>query len=666
MPVFVRRRRQFKPPKDVEVQWDSFKGGWNNIFRPTELKENELTQADNLMLIGEGVPTGRWGSEKYFLAGENGRIRLLDSFVVPGSSSSLASTNYLLSITDDGYLVKKSGASYAMITGASFASGYSYQSVQLGLNTYISAGSLPLVRFDGTSLIPYVALSVPTNVSLAQLSTATGTTTFSWLITALSRTGETMTSVSKSLASMPLDLSETLIKVTWNTVSAASGILQGYNIYRGFPGDESYVGSTDRDSTSFLDEGNAASNTVLPPTHDTTSGPRARYSMKFDDRVILAGVEGDPSRVYISGRYPYHDRFNAADGGGYILIAPDDGDEITGLGIAGNQGMSTGGSAPPASAILVFKKNSVHRVVLTTVQIGNFLILDPSAQILTSSNGCSSADTVMAVENDTFYFGRKGLYTVGQEPNFINQIRTNEISARIRSYIRNLSKTDFDEACAGYIDNKYLLSFPTKKETVIYDRERAAFMGPWKTPWGITKWYKYIDTTGVEKWLAGTTPETGDSPYVRDFSDAYVSDSGTAISKVLRTKKEDLDVWSVMKVLKLFYVLFRNVKGQITVNLRIETKDGSTVTTKNFTISSQLGTGGWGSDQTGTRLWGTSEATVVLTGDEIVRWAQIYKQSRVVQVEVISTAANANFEFLGVRFTGQGMGDQSLPASTRV
>lgn len=662
MPVFNRQPKPFRAPQDINISWDNFSGGWNSIFKPTELKPNELAQSDNLMLVGEGVPTGRWGSETFFLAGQSGRVRLLDAYYVPGGSASQASTNTLLAITDDGYLHRKSSASYAMITGASFASGVVYQSAQLANNTYIASSSLPFVRFDGTNLIPYVGLSVPTNVSLAQLSAASGFTRYSWLITAVSRTGETLTSVTKSLSSLPLDLAETAIKVTWNTVSAASGVLGGYNIYRGFPGDETYIASTDAASTQYTDTGLPQSNTVFPPTTDTTTGPRAKYILKFDDRLVLAGIADDPSRVYISGRYPYHDRFSAIDGGGYVLVSPDDGDEITGLGIAGNQGMSSGGSAPPASAILVLKKNSVHRVVLGQVQIGNFLVLDPAAQLLTASNGCSAADTVLAVENDTFYFGNKGLFTVGQEPNFLNQIRTNELSARIRPYIQNLTDADFKEACAGYIDNKYLLSFPTKKETIIYDRERAAFMGPWKTPWGITKWLRYFDTDGTERWLAGTT----EGLYVRQFSTAYISDSGTAINKILRTRKEDMENWSVMKVLKLFYVLFRNVRGSVEVNLRIEERNGNTVTTKSFSLTSQLGTGGWGSDQWGTQKWGTTQATVVLTGDELVRWAQIYKQARVIQVEVVSTAANSNWEFLGLRMTGQSLGDQSLPASTRV
>jgi len=648
----------YKPQRDIEIKWESFNGGWNAIFKPTELRENELAQADNAMLIGKGTPTGRWGSEIYNLTGEAGKIRLLDAYY-----NSLTSVNYLLAITDSGYLTKKSGASYSIIPGASFASGQSYFFSQLGNNGYINGASTNFIKFDGSQLLPYTGLSVPTNTSLAQLSAASGFQSYSWQITATSATGETLPSVFKALVSLPLDLTQTAIRVTWNQVSIAGASVTGYNVYRGFPGDETYIASVGQSVTpQYVDLGTPQSNTIFVPTSDTTTGPRARFRLKFDDRLILAGLDGEPSKVLISGRYPYHDRFTAIDGGGYVLVSPNDGDDITGLGIAGNQGMVTGGSALPRSGILVMKGNAVHRIVLDTISLGNFSILDPQAQLLTNSNGCSSADTVVAVENDTFYFGRKGLYTVGQEPNFLNQIRTNELSARIRSYIQNLSDVDFKTAAAGYMDNKYLLSFPMLKETIIYDRERGAFMGPWKTPWGITKWFRHQDEGGSEKWLAGS--DTG--PYIREFSSSYISDSGTAVAKTLRSKKEDMGDWSIFKVLKLFYVLFRNVRGDVTINLRIEDRNGNTVTTKSFNITSALGSGGWGADQWGSQPYGQTNATVTLTGDELVRYANIYKNCRVVQVEVQSTAANANFEWLGVRMTAQGLGDQSLPATTKV
>ena len=101
----------FKPQRTVEANYRGFNGGLNNFFQDTEIKRNELSYADNTMLIGQGVVTGRWGSDKLFLAG-TGYVRFLGEY-----ENIQTSTQELLAITDSGYLVKKSSASYTIITG---------------------------------------------------------------------------------------------------------------------------------------------------------------------------------------------------------------------------------------------------------------------------------------------------------------------------------------------------------------------------------------------------------------------------------------------------------------------------------------------------------------------------------------------------------------------
>jgi len=653
--TIVRKKKiqEFKPQNDILINWESFNGGLNTFSQPTELRPNELAQADNLMLTGAGIPTGRWGSQLYHQAGV-GRVRMLDGYY-----NSLTSTNYLLAITDLGYLTYKTNASYTIIPGASFPSGYSIQSTQLARNTYIATSSLNLMRFNGTQLIPYVGIGSPTNVSAAFLSGATGYSTYSWRVTATTVGGGETLGAPQSpndvkISGLPLGLASVSIRVTWQAPSAAPSVITGYNIYRGFLGDETYVASVDANTTSYLDQGQPASETIFPPNSNTTAGPQAKYILKIADRLILAGIAGDPSRVYISARYPYHDRFTAVDGGAYVYVSPDDGEDITGLGV------QTLGTTRPL--IIVYKQNSTYVIdINNTTTLGAYEILNPLPYLLTKSAGASSGDTVIAVENDCYSFGRKGLYSTGQEAQFLNQIRSNELSARIRPYVRSLSDQDFREANAAYIDYKYILSFPSRKETIIYDRQRLAFMGPWKTPFGITKWLRYFDPAGNEIWLAGA-----DDGNVYQFSDSLVNDSGKAIAKIMRTKKETMGQWNMMKMLKYFYFLVRNVRGSVTINLRIEDRTGMTTTTKTVTIVSTTGDSGWGIDQWGDQQYGQSSATVTLTGEELARYSIIYKQFRVMQVEVIASGSNSNFEFLAVRASGVSLGPASLPSTDKV
>ncbi|MDE2233855.1 MAG: hypothetical protein KGJ90_07180, partial [Patescibacteria group bacterium] len=545
----------FKPSKDSEILWPSFNGGLNTLYRPTELRPNELAQADNIMMTGAGTPTGRWGSVMYDWVGTK-RVRMLDAYY-----NSNPSTNQLLAITDAGYLVKQSGASYSIVSGGSFLSGYPAQSVEFNYNTYIANQGTAFTRYNGSTLQPYIGLAAPTNLSAAWQSGMTGYNTYSWKVTALSSVGETAAGSYVSLGNLPLSMTSTFVKVTWNQVSLANATLVGYNIYRGTIGSESLLASLDPSTTSFIDLGQPTADNVLPPLVDSTAGPKAKYMIKVGDRLVLAGIPSDPSLLLVSGVYPFNDRFNAYDGGAYVYVSPNDGEDITGIGL---QHLQT--SIP---VIIVYKRRSTYVVTMNTVPIGNYQVLDLETHPLTYTFGTSSGETAIPVENDYFAFGRKGLYSTGQEPQFLNAIRTNEISARIRPYVQSLSESDLSEAVAGYIDYKYLLSFPTRKETIVYDYQRACFYGPWKTPFGITKWLKYYDTSGNENWLAGA-----DDGNIYSFSTAYESDNGTSIDKTLRTSKADFGLFEQMKMLKQIYFLFRNCRGQTNVNLLIEGRDG--------------------------------------------------------------------------------------------
>jgi hypothetical protein len=69
----------YKKTKRAEIEWNSWRKGYDALLRPTELRADELAEATNIMLIGSGVPTGRWGSSKYFSENSTGSIRGIGS-----------------------------------------------------------------------------------------------------------------------------------------------------------------------------------------------------------------------------------------------------------------------------------------------------------------------------------------------------------------------------------------------------------------------------------------------------------------------------------------------------------------------------------------------------------------------------------------------------------
>jgi len=649
MPRLNIPARAYVPQPSVEITYDGFNGGLNTFFADTEIKRNELATAENTMLIGKGIITGRWGSEKYFLAG-TGNVKLVDEY-----SNIQTPQSDLLAITDQGYLVKQSGASYSIITGASFASGAVVSGTQLGNNYYIVSDSTNLVRYNGTNLVPYSGVSAPIISGVSRLSGASGTTTWSYKLTSLTASGETLPSTAVLLTNSPADYTLLNNLISWSTVSAASGLLTGYALYRGLPGEETLIQTLGAAATNYVDAGDAQSDTIFPPTTNTTTGVKAKYIKRFEDRLVISGIFNDPTMIMISGKYPYQDRFNWNYGGGYVRVSPDSGDEITGIEIAG----TTSIGATTNSSILIFMKERAFQMILPTVELGNYLVLNPIYQEI-APVGASSFGGIVNIRNNTFYFGREGIQTVGAEAAYLNQVRTREVSARIRPTIQAFNDDVKNSATGGYMDYKYLLSF-NNSQTIVYDYERAAFVGIWTTPFVITKWYKYIDSSGVEYYLAGCN-----DGYVRNFSALVHTDSGLNVNKTVRFKREDYNRFNVMKTIQSFYLLFRNVSGTVNINLIIEDKNGLRTIVKTINIESTTGKTGWGTAIWGSKKWGQTINSVVAFLGDIIRWGYLYKTARTLQLEIITNTTLSNFEFVNFKTTAQYQPEGSLPPSYRI
>jgi len=648
MPQFNSQLPTYKPRKSLEAEWKTFRKGLNLLLRPTELKREEYAQGDNIMLIGSGVPTGRWGTADYFTANASLTSYQIRGFGTYNATASLI--NEVMAISDEGYLVKKNSTDNTRITGQSWPSGSIVRSEQLGNVAYFVSEDQPLTQYAGENLSVFATISPPTGVTASNFSGASGTYIWSWKITALGATGGETTGASIQLPNLPQDLSETTVHVRWTAPSCET--LSGYQIYRGLQGDETFLAGVGASITKYVDIGESASELTLAPVTNTTGGVKSEFIKKFKDRLLMVDKD-DPNNLLISGRYPYQASFNWVDGGGSVYIDPDSGQDITGIEIQ-----------PGSNKIIVYKDFSHYAVELDTISVGNYSVLDPSYIPISTSVGACNPDTIISVENDIFYFGRKGLYVTGYEPNFLSIIRTNEVSARIRPYLDNLSSNDYRDACAFYVNNKYLLSFPGRREIIVYDRERGCFAGLWKLPFGISKMLKYVDGSGTERWVIGSSEST----QVYTFEEDINSDDGTTITKTFLTNKEQFSSWTELKIIEIFHALLRNISGSVTVNIMLEDRDGATTTVKSFSVTGAevSGKSGWGAGYWGNTEWGTFLGDPVIGSDEITRWGTLYKEGRLIQIEVSCSSANSNFELLGFNFTATSQGKGSLASSLRV
>lgn len=638
--ITTLRPAPFRPAKPLIVTWNTWRKGMNTLLRETEIDAQEVVTSTNLMLVGSGIPTKRWGSQVAFQAGaSNASLSGVARFILPIKDAS--DNIQVLSLTDAGYLNKQSGTSYTTLTGASWASGYNMEGVELGGKVYLVNGQRELTRYDFTTLSSFLTLPKPTGVTATNLSLATGTSTFSWRITALSPVGETLPSTAISLSTLPQNLNTT-VRLNWSAVTPSAGAsLIGYNVYRGVSGSEVWVGGVGSTVTTFDDSsGILVDPTRVVPLADTTGGPKAKYIIRFQDRLVMAGIPDSPTKVLISGRWPNQERFDWYGGGGSILVEPDSGENITGIGIYYRTITAT-------QTIVVFKERSVWEVVIDTVTSGNYAILSPTYRLLTASQGCSSHRSIVPVENDIFFANKRGIYILRYEPQLFNVINANELSAKVRPFFESLSWSDISAAAGFYADKKYVLSFPTTQQAIVFDRERLAFTGPWLFPFNVNMWRSYIDSTGNEHWLASSNS----SANIYEFSKAYGSDSNSVINTSFKTKKEDFGDWTLFKTITEVYMNFRNVTGSCSVNIYIENRTGSVVSAKSFTVTgtSSAGTSGMGTDELGLGGMGISGNSSTVVAGELQKKAILYKTGRTVQIEVLTTGASDSYELLNVK-----------------
>jgi hypothetical protein len=650
MPFYNRKVPGFTPAKPTVISWNNFRGGLNTFLDPTEINGNELAQADNLLLSGAGIPSKRWGSGLYFLAGATGAVRGITSYYN-------GTTNELLSLTDWGIMTKKSNVSYTVLTGASWSSGYEATFTQLNNTVYIASQIRELVKYDGSTLINFATIATPVMSTITNLSGASGLgelTKVSYRVSAEGEVGETLASTSLSLASVQTDSTLMRTRITWGAVSTASGDLKGYVIYGREPGRETFLARVNNFTLTYDDDGNdTPSQTIEPPTADTTGGAKAKFIIRYKDRLIMAGLNNDPTKVIISGRVPNQEKFHWSYGGAYVLVDPDSGENITGLAVLREK-------------ILVFKERSVWELTLGTVTVGNYTLTDPTYQLLTASHGAVSHKSIIPVEDDLFFLSRRGVYAIGFKPNILNVLSTTEISAKVRDTLDLINPSKWSMATAEYVDYKYILTYPTAgsnypNQQLIFDRERGAWMGPWYI--SANNLFRYYDSDNKEKLVFGSNV----TPNIYELSSAYTTDDGEAIDTTLRTKKEDFGSWNLFKTIKDIFFQFKDVQGSVNVDVFIEERNGNVVTAKNFTITPTTGNSGWGTFGWGDFQWGDSEESAG-SGDvtEILRWLNTNKTGRSLQIQVRTVDASANYKLLGVKMEAQTQGKGSIPASYRV
>ncbi len=636
------RRIVYTPAKLVSVNWNTFIKGLNTILRDNEIDKQELAQAQNLILIGRGIPTKRWGTALYFQAGNaTGSVRGLAGYYKSDG------TNELLAITDDGFLTKRNGTSFTRIAGVSWASGNTAEMAQLNDTMYIVNNQRNLVKYSAPTLVGFATIAPPVIISATNLSNASGTTQKAYRISAIGQVGETLASAEFLLGGQPAQLGDPaggVIRLTFTGSSTAS-LAVGYNIWGRDSGNERFIASISPTATTYDDNGDAIPREfTFTPTADTTGGVVSGDVIRHQDRLIFTRIKNEPAKVLISGRAPFNERFDVGYGGNFIQIEKDAGDNM-------QKCLSF------RDRIIALKQRSIWQITLTTTQIGNFFVTEPVAQLITASHGCIAPKSAVAVENDIYFLSREGVQTLGYQANYVaDQLRINAISTKIKPFFDDLTITQKETAVATYFKKKYILTFPGLNQSIVYDTERAAWMGPWTTDGRV--FAIYTDSSDNEHLLFGDDTSVN----VNEYSDTFATDSGTAIETILKTRREDFGDWTSFKNLKDLFFEFKNPQGTTNIDIRIEKENGSEASADSFSIATApTGNSGWGADIWGTTLWGNSAQGGSATDyAQLIKWRRLQRIARNMQITIRTMGTNDLYELLNIRGNAQ-----ILPAGYR-
>lgn len=171
-----------------------------------------------------------------------------------------------------------------------------------------------------------------------------------------------------------------------------------------------------------------------------------------------------------------------------IDINPSDGEQVTGY--IPFFGDSAFGTASKEQLLLVFKERSVYIVNVETGLV---------QKLETNGQGCTYPRSIAATKHGIMFANESGLYKINRslELVYLGQIITRKWKERLQ-----IEDTSIPAATHNYLQNKYILSYPTENGTVcdlgfVYDhtREHADNQGSWT-------FYENIPASGWANWAS--------------------------------------------------------------------------------------------------------------------------------------------------------------------
>lgn len=397
-----------------------------------------------------------------------------------------------------------------------------------------------------------------------------------------------------------------------------------------------------------------------------TTTVKGNFGIFYADKQVVSGVPEHPNRLYISGQdvgdftntnptgtgaYSVYDTsthpgatvFSGSDAA-YIDIAKDDGDRINGL-------------AKYGALLIIFKERSIYSLEFDTNGL-------PIVKLITNAIGCTSHWSIDQVDNDIIFLSRNGWYVFGTQPQFFDQLRTNELSIRIKPFVKSIAALNLDRPCAIWHDNIYYCAVPvgnsdTNNRVFTYHRNYTAWLQ--SNNINANAFTQYIDIDNEE----GLYYADENTATVWKQTNGY-ADGTEAIDMFWEGKAHDFKAFDIVKRFIDVTLLFRRLRGKVKVTISI---DGNRIT-KEYNISGTNFGGGMGRAQVGrTQLGGkseTRETTSAQATTNVPIRLNVGENGRTIKIKVQNATTGEHFVLLGYNVGYRPYGRNNFPAELRV
>lgn len=345
--------------------------------------------------------------------------------------------------------------------------------------------------------------------------------------------------------------------------------------------------------------------------------PRAKASVIYKAYHVAFGATGQPFRLYFSSisnpslftnnivpsdpndvaindatQVPGATVFSSSDATVRAIdINKNDGQRVVGLGFF-------------QDVLIVFKEKSIYQLYFNAEN--GFVV-----ERISSSYGAVCHGAIASVENDCYFLTEKGVYVLGNEPNFFASIRTNELSSRVKTLLQRINPEHYERCRAYYTDDRYFLSVPldtsdTCNAMIVYDRRFYAWAYWTNINANDMLYFKDKDNDGQYFFYFTSYDEAE----MFEFTPGSYNDNGVAIEAVFITRAFEGKAIDREKYWYVFRPIFRLTTGAVQVSYITERgTEGRPVSVNPTSV------GGLGVDQIGGLLFGTSQQDTYTDAD---------------------------------------------------